>query len=356
MIFNKEYSERKYKEKVSQFKLNTFSGVESLKKEATKFSDTQFHRNLHEDHNENSLGDSLYESKNAQYCFDSKDLEDCKYCARLSLGVKDSMDHTGWGMKCERTYECAACGDQIYNMKFCSTCTTTLHDCEYAEQCSASSYLFGCFGLRHKQYCILNKQYSKEEYEKLVSKIIEHMGGRASARRERETEERTGLVGSRPNEVEPKNREYGEFPSVDLCPFAYNESIAMDYYPLTKEEAISKGYKWRDPDKKEFRPQKYSIPDDINETSGEIIDEILACEKCKRNFKIIEPEYKFYKSNDIPIPRNCSDCRHLQRMKKRPAPELYDRECSKCGEKISTTSPDKSKIIYCKKCYLEAVY
>jgi hypothetical protein len=26
-----------------------------------------------------------------------------------------------------------------------------------------------------KQYCILNKQYTKEEYEELVPKIIEHM-------------------------------------------------------------------------------------------------------------------------------------------------------------------------------------
>jgi hypothetical protein len=29
--------------------------------------------------------------------------------------------------------------------------------------------------LKNKSYCILNKQYTKEEYEKLVSKIIEKM-------------------------------------------------------------------------------------------------------------------------------------------------------------------------------------
>ena len=29
--------------------------------------------------------------------------------------------------------------------------------------------------LRNKSYCILNKQYTKEEYEELVPKIIEHM-------------------------------------------------------------------------------------------------------------------------------------------------------------------------------------
>jgi hypothetical protein len=37
------------------------------------------------------------------------------------------------------------------------------------------SHLFGCIGLRNQQYCILNKQYTKEEYEKTVALIIEHM-------------------------------------------------------------------------------------------------------------------------------------------------------------------------------------
>jgi hypothetical protein len=43
-------------------------------------------------------------------------------------------------------------------------------------QCGkGSSNLFGCIGLRGKEYCILNKQYTKEEYETLVPKIIEKM-------------------------------------------------------------------------------------------------------------------------------------------------------------------------------------
>ena len=32
--------------------------------------------------------------------------------------------------------------------------------------------LFGCEGLRKKQYCILNKQYSKEEYENVKIKLL----------------------------------------------------------------------------------------------------------------------------------------------------------------------------------------
>jgi CxxC-x17-CxxC domain-containing protein len=314
MIFNKPYSEDEYKMRKEKFNLETQKGVEDLKVESEKFFDTQFHKNLHEDHNENSLGDHLYHSKNSDHCFDSKDLEDCKYCSKVSLHVKNSMDYSGWGMNCELIYQCSACGDNINNLKFCSTCTTSLHDCEYSEQCSASSDLFGCFGLKRKKYCILNKQYSKEDYEKIKARIIEHM---------------------------LKTGEYGEFMPLELCPFAYNETIAMDYYPISKEEAISQGYKWKDSDEKEFKKQT---------------KEILACENCKKNYKIIEPEWKFYQANGVPAPRFCPDCRHLFRMRRRPAPELHERECNKCGAKTISFTPEKNRIIYCKKCYLESVY
>ena len=40
-------------------------------------------------------------------------------------------------------------------------------------------HCFGCVGFKHKQYCILNKQYTKEEYEKLVQKIIKQMNDNA---------------------------------------------------------------------------------------------------------------------------------------------------------------------------------
>ncbi|HRI36281.1 MAG TPA: hypothetical protein PK765_04380 [bacterium] len=66
--------------------------------------------------------------------------------------------------------------------------------------------------MNDKSYCILNKQYTEEEYNTLVPKIIAHM---------RET------------------GEWGEFFSPNLSPFGYNETVAMEYFPLTKEQALS---------------------------------------------------------------------------------------------------------------------
>jgi hypothetical protein len=40
--------------------------------------------------------------------------------------------------------------------------------------------------------------------------------------------------------------ERGEFFPPSVIPFAYNESVAHDYFPLTKEEALARAYKRQD--------------------------------------------------------------------------------------------------------------
>jgi len=160
----------------------------------------------------------------------------------------------------------------------------------------------------------LNKQYSKEEYEKMVEKIVEHM-------------QKTG--------------EWGEFHPALHSPVAYNESIAFDYFPLTKEEALSKGFKWKDKEKKDYLPAT---------------KEILACEDCGKNYKIAEMESGFYEKIHTPIPKKCPDCRHISRLKLKNPRKLWDRECGNCKAKITTSySPERPEIVYCEKCYLENI-
>src|SRR3989338_3383607 len=75
------------------------------------------------------------------------------------------------------------------------------------------------------EYSILNKKYTKEEYEVLVPKIIQHM-------KDMPYIDQMG-----------KSYAYGEFFPSDISPFAYNETAAVDFFPISKEEAILKGYK-----------------------------------------------------------------------------------------------------------------
>jgi len=46
--------------------------------------------------------------------------------------------------------------------------------------------------------------------------------------------------------------ERGTFFPLANAPFAYNESLAMEFFPLTKEQAVSKGYTWKDAEDKSF--------------------------------------------------------------------------------------------------------
>ncbi|KKU78618.1 MAG: hypothetical protein UY05_C0053G0003 [Candidatus Peregrinibacteria bacterium GW2011_GWA2_47_7] len=356
MIFNVQYSTEEYKEKLKEFHLDTQEGIEALRQKCQEFFLTQPHKAILAEQNENCVGDQLFNSKNAYYCFDSRDLEDCRYCAKLTLRVKSSMDYTSWGNQSELMYQCMGCGDQNYNLKFCVMCQKDMRNCEYCYECFSCADCFGCVGLKSKKYCILNKQYTKEEYEKLRARVIEHMKkGRVHSTSAQASE--VGSRGSQLSEAELTNQEYGEFFPVGVGAFAYNESIAMDVYPLTKEETLAQGYPWRDEKTKSPRPQTYEVPKLIKDVKDDITNEVLACENCSKNYKIIPQELKFYIQIGIPIPLKCSSCRHRSRMLRRNPPQLWPRTCAHCGtETLTSYAPDRPEIVYCEKCYLEAVY
>ena len=150
--------------------------------------------------------------------------------------------------------------------------------------------------------------------------------------------------------------EWGEFFPDTLSDFAYNESIANEFFPLSKEEALAKGYRWREPDKKEYKPATVQVPDDSQTADPSICNELFACENCSRNYKIVEQELKFYKSQGVPIPKKCFFCRHRNRFNLRNKRTIYDRKCDKCGVDIKTTySPESPWTVNCEKCYLESL-
>ncbi len=330
MIFNKQYSKEEYEKIKQEMKLDTRPGLEDLRQKSAEFFKTQIHRNLQQEHNQNSLGDHLYNAKDSLFCTDCKEIEDSKYCFRLAWGAKSCMDYNSWGTRAELTYQSSSCGEDIYNLKFCTNCMTNVSNVEYSDLCAkGSSDLFGCVSLKKKQYCILNKQYSKEEYESLRKRIIEHM---------------------------KKTGEYGEFFPQSHAVFTYNESLALDIFPLTKEEALKKGFTWKD-DHKKIQPSTYLIPETAQDLNDEVVKAILVCDQCQKNYKIIAPELQFYKKMGIPAPLKCPDCRHANRVKRRNPIKLWERQCAKCQAAIKTSyAPDRPEKVYCEKCYLEAVY
>ena len=340
-IFNKPYTKEEYEQKLKEFLLDSHTGIENLKKEAIKFWQSIPHKFMHERHNVNVSGDYVFVSKNAKDMYQVRGIEDGKYCQWITTQpVKDVYDYTEWGNNAQRIYECITVGEFVDNVKF-SYFGAFKHsmNVEYSSGCISSSDIFGCIGVRKKQYCILNKQYTKEGYIKLRERIIKDMDERPY--------------------VDSKGRvfKYGEFFPYDLSLFDYNESSADQYfYPLSKEKVLERGWRWYEgkPGEYKITMKKEDIPDSINDVQDSIVDEVIECAECQRPYRIIDRELALLRRFGLPIPRKCPNCRHKERLTRINPPRLWDRKCDRCGADIKTSyAPERPEKIYCAKCYQE---
>ena len=213
----------------------------------------------------------------------------------------------------------------------------------------------------------MNKQYSKEEYEKLLPRIKEHM----------DTMPYVGEKG--------RVYKYGEFFPIEISHHAYNETAAQDYFPLSAEATAKAGYRWKNPE-----PRQYTItmahdklPDHIKDVKEDILKQVIGCahagkcdEECTGAFRIIPQELQFYKQMNISLPRLCPNCRHYQRLKQRNPLKLWHRQCmcdpstgsgqatkyknttehfhgkNRCPNEFETSyAPERKEIVYCEQCY-----
>lgn len=108
------------------------------------------------------------QEKNCYLIFHATFAEDCYY----GYGVKKAKNciDVYYCHNAELCYECIHVKDNCYGLAWCqdcSKCSTSyfLRDCVGCMDC------FMCIGLRNQQYCFLNKQLSKQEYEKKLASI-----------------------------------------------------------------------------------------------------------------------------------------------------------------------------------------
>ena len=328
VYLNEQLKKEEYEKRLSNLQLDRRSRVEEAWQFFEKHRLKYPYKYMLGEQNENVTGNAVNQCRRTYECFDVSSLEDCKYCSWFHQ-AKNCMDIYAWGITGEESYECVEIGDNSYHALF-SVSTWNSSDVMYCYYSQGSRNLFGCISVRSKRYCILNKQYSKEEYEKLVPKIIEHM---------------------------KKHGEWGEFFPMQASPLAYNQTVAQDYMPISKEEAKNLGAKWNDEPPVQSPQEKVEVPDSIKDLDKSICDKILTCEKTGKPYKIIPQEFKFYKESNIPIPAYCFEVRHKNRLACRNPRKLWDRKCAKCNVAIRTSfAPDRPEIVYCEPCYLKEVY
>ncbi len=335
-IENVQYTKEEYLKKKEELDLNTRFGIEKAKSKFEKLWRNAFHKHLKLINTNNVVGDHVSNSRNCCDIFDFKDEADnVKYANWGSKGLKDAYDvGPGCGDKSELNYEGVSVGVQNSRIFFCVTVWYS-RDIWYSYNLNNCNDCFGCAEMNNKQYCILNKQYTEEEYKKLLPKIIQHM---------------------------KNTREYGEFFPIEISPFTYNETIAQDYFPITRTVAESKGYGWRDyiPNLYKTTVKGRDLPQTITEISDSILSEVIECEVTGKPFRILEQELSFYRRFDLPLPSTYPDERHNRRLKLRNPMVLQKRTCFFGDKEVFTTYLPESeggpKKVVCTEHYNKEVY
>jgi hypothetical protein len=358
-IFNKKYSKEEFEKEKEKLQLYTYRGIEAMRKRFNDFILGFPRKYYHGFQNNNFTGDYVWHSEGVRdvfYVAEARNVKHTFWC----YGAEDVYDYIAWG-DAELTYEAVECGDKVYGCKFSHQSWSEARNLEYCDFCLTSADSFGCVSLRNKQYCILNKQYSKEEYEALKKQIIEHMNVVPYV------------------DTEGREYRYGEFFPIEMSPYNYNDTIAQEHFPLTEEAAKNYGYKWEIEQKKDYGITRSSneLPETIRETADAILDEIIGCahegkchERCTVAFKLTEFELQFYQNHNIPLPRLCHNCRHYRRVMQRNPVKLWHRQCmcdyniyrnsvshshheqGRCPNEFETSyATDRKEIVYCETCY-----
>ena len=116
--------------------------------------------------------------------------------------------------------------------------------------------------------------------------------------------------------------------------------------------AKEQGFIWREDDKKVYKPQTVTLPDHIRDVSDSVLQEILTCENCGKNYQVIQMELEFLRRYNLPIPNQCPLCRDRARINSLNSIKIYYRTCANCHKDIQTSyAPDRPEIVYCEQCY-----
>lgn len=338
-ILNVKYTKEEYENKKKEI-FSSYKTIEQAKKEFADLKNKTFVKYASATKCHNVTGDYLHNCYDGVRVFDTTGTKNCSYVADAEESI-DSQDCNNFYYKNELCYNMMG----VLQSSKCKNGAFIFYsnEVDYSENCHNLTSAIGCNAIRKGQYMILNKEYSKEDFYKIKEKIDTQM---------------------------KKDGTYGQFFPPELAPFGFNETLGYDYYPLTEKEAREQGFNWQTQATGTYGKetiQENEMPKTIGEVTDDILNQVLVCKDCKKNFRITRAELDFYKRMNIPLPHKDFECRHKDRMKKRNPRQLWHRSCmcelqnhphggKKCQNEFETSySPSRPEIVYCEPCYQQEV-
>jgi hypothetical protein len=352
---NQQLTPEEYKQKITEELDGGFDSLSKLKTEYADMYTNAIHRYATILQSENVTGDTIFNSKNVFHSFAINDSENIRYAQITVSPVVDSCDFSMSG-RAELSYEFSVAGRGVDHALFCFD-VGDVREITYCDGTNHVENLFGCTGLKHKKFCILNKQYSETEYYQLRDKIIEQM--------------------KKVPYVDAKGRTYfyGEYFPIELSRFPYNQTNLFELFPLTKNEALKQGYTWIDQPKRGHQGTVGfdSLPKHIRDIPESITQESLPCEHaescnhiCSGAFRVTKEELQLLQKFNLALPRLCPNCRYFKRLERILPWKLWHRSCmcsetnhghgEPCPVEFETAyAPERPEKVYCEACYQKEV-
>lgn len=276
---NQQLTKEQYEQKRAEWNLASRSVYQRARENFGRMMTEQvaWHRALSIDRSEACTGNFIDHSKGLINCYFMDNSEDCINCVRSVSGddktCLDSLGHFGGQLLCnsaiaqDRCYEILCCFNVIQSKNL-----------QYSANCYQCEHCFGCCGLKGKKYCIFNKEYSPEEYERIKSEIIAHL-------------QSTG--------------EYGTFFPGYFSPMPYDESWSAVHFPLERAQQESLGFRVPD-DASRTAPagaaDASDVPDTTELAGASTLQTTFWDAKVLKPFRISEADIAFAKKTNTPLP------------------------------------------------------
>ncbi|MDD5056177.1 MAG: hypothetical protein PHZ00_08005 [Candidatus Peribacteraceae bacterium] len=331
-IKNKQYNREEYESMMKEWDLCSNRQYMGAKQEwESMMHERAWHRSLFIDRSEQSTGNFIDHSKNARNCYFVNDVEDSMNILRTSE-TKDTLDCVSPAVNVQLAYYSCTVQDNSYDCKFCYNviqCKFT----EYCAHCFQCQHCFACCGVVGKKYCIFNKQYTSEEYEKKKAEFIASMKA---------------------------TDEYGKFFPNSFAANPYDESLSGFYWPLDSETAIRFGFRLsnRRQQKPEGALDPSLIPDSSEAVDPTLSTSVFWDEEAGHSFRIDPADIKFCTELGAPLPRSYYSRRMQDNFRLIPFDgSLRPSSCGKCQRETMTSwSVEYDGRVLCEECYLKEVY
>lgn len=259
-----------------------------------------------------------------------------EYFCNFSLGASRQNAFTGYPVFATDCYYSASIS-RGGNCKFCFL-NIQSNQMEYSLLCYNCENCFGCIGLQRKQFCILNKQYTEEEYWKRVDVIKCAMMDRG---------------------------EYGEFFPARFSPSYHGDSGGSYWFGATPSDLKGIGVLEFDPESMGAIGQELAdpsrtknvseLPDHVAELGDEWIGVPLFDTAANRRFAMIKPEVEMYRRLNIAPPQKHFTSRIKDLWLQANQGAFEDAGCAKCGKsvRVAKNAGHPIRKIYCKEDYLK---